>query len=85
MATGDWYIDSLRKSGKSESTYNLIETIRQMNEYIIRLEVENKALRKACEKIRNEWTSKHIAKTALDFAVVEAILALGDFPSRDRL
>jgi len=40
---------------------------------------EIKALREvaeACEKLRSEWTPQHVATTALDFAVVDVILAL---------
>lgn len=40
---------------------------------------EIKALREvaeACEKLRSQWTQQHVATTALDFAVVDVILAL---------
>jgi len=40
---------------------------------------EIKAMREvveACEKLRSEWTPQHVATTALDFAVVDVILAL---------
>ena len=30
----------------------------------------------ACEKLRSQWTPQHVATTALDFAVVDVILAI---------